>query len=126
MRFSISAVVLAVASTAVADLTKASRAAAYEEAITRRPDSFWDHIVKGADVQAASKKPGAHKRLEGELANYQLRVRQNDPATLGVDTVKQLSGYLDDEAADKHLFYCRSIRASCTIWNAEPQSMLEY
>ena len=115
MRFSISALVLAVASTAVADLTKAARAAVYEEAITRRPDSFWDHIVKGADVQAESKKPGAHKRLEGQLANYQLRVRQNDPATLGVDKVKQLSGYLDDEEADKHLFYCRLITTSRTF-----------
>jgi cathepsin A (carboxypeptidase C) len=25
---------------------------------------------------------------------------------LGVDKVKQYSGYLDDEEEDKHLFYC--------------------
>jgi len=28
-----------------------------------------------------------------------------DPSKLGVDTVKQYSGYLDDEKNDKHLFY---------------------
>ncbi|EFY91080.1 carboxypeptidase Y precursor [Metarhizium acridum CQMa 102] len=80
-------------------------ASAYQEAINPLPDSFWDHIVKGAEVQDASAKPGAHKRLDGELANYQLRIRQADPAELGVDKVKQLSGYLDDDQQDKHLFY---------------------
>ncbi|KAK9438526.1 carboxypeptidase Y precursor [Metarhizium brunneum] len=105
MRVSSSVLFLAAASTAVADLTKVKRASTYQEAIDRRPDSFWDHIVKGAEIQDASTKPGAHKRLDGELANYQLRVRQADPVALGVDKVKQLSGYLDDEEEDKHLFY---------------------
>ncbi|OAA35908.1 carboxypeptidase Y precursor [Metarhizium rileyi] len=105
MRPSIVSLLLAATSTAVADFAKiVDRGSAYEDAINRRPDSFWDHIVKGSDIQASGKKTGAGKR-EDQLANYQLRVRQNDPATLGVDTVKQLSGYLDDADQDKHLFY---------------------
>jgi cathepsin A (carboxypeptidase C) len=35
-----------------------------------------------------------------------MRVKKVDPAALGVDKVKQYSGYLDDEEEDKHLFYC--------------------
>lgn len=68
---------------------------------TRRPDSTWDHIVKGADLgsmHAASSKGDM-------LGDYQLRARSVDPSKLGVDTVKQYSGYLDDNKQDKHLFY---------------------
>ena len=93
MRFSLTALLLA-------------GLAAAQTAIHRRPDSFWDHIVKGADVQ--NSHDGIHRRLDGELAQYNLRVRQNDPAKLGVDKVKQYSGYLDDNDKDKHLFYCKS------------------
>ncbi|KHN97401.1 carboxypeptidase Y precursor [Metarhizium album ARSEF 1941] len=107
MWLSISTLLLVAATTAAA--AAAARAVqgdpAAAEAVNRRSDSFWDYIVKGAEVPAASTKPGAHKKLEGDLANYQLRVRQADPAELGVDKVKQLSGYLDDTEQDKHLFY---------------------
>jgi cathepsin A (carboxypeptidase C) len=41
------------------------------------------------------------------LEQYNLRGKKVDPSKLGVDTVKQYSGYLDDEANDKHLFYCK-------------------
>ncbi|KAG5996862.1 hypothetical protein E4U43_002784 [Claviceps pusilla] len=98
MRFSITA--LFVATTAAATV-----AAAQDPKINRLPDEFWDHIVKGSDIQAQSGKAGAQKRLEGQLDNYKLRVREHDPASLGVDKVKQYSGYLDDEDQDKHLFY---------------------
>ncbi|KAK2596159.1 carboxypeptidase C [Conoideocrella luteorostrata] len=102
MWFSASALFLAAAAVST---VAAAGAVDQEPKINRRPDSFWDHIVKGGRVQADSQKPGAHKRLEGQLTNYQLRVRKNDPSELGVDTVKQYSGYLDDDDTDKHLFY---------------------
>lgn len=39
------------------------------------------------------------------LPNYALRVKKNGPESLGIDTVKQYSGYLDVEDEDKHFFY---------------------
>lgn len=76
---------------------------------TRRPDSHWDHIVKGEDVQAMTIKVDGEdvRAIDGHLEDYQLRAKKVDPAKLGVDTVKQYSGYLDDKAEDKHLFYCK-------------------
>lgn len=77
---------------------------------TKRPDHEWDHIVKGADVQnvwvenAAGEK---EREIDGKLENYNLRVKKVDPSALGVDKVKQYSGYLDDDEEDKHLFYCK-------------------
>ncbi len=38
-----------------------------------------------------------------KFPNHQMRVNKANPASLGIDTVKQTSGYLDFE--DKHLFY---------------------
>ncbi|KAL9597240.1 MAG: hypothetical protein Q9219_005283 [cf. Caloplaca sp. 3 TL-2023] len=75
----------------------------------RRPDDFWHHIVKGADVQSVwveNARGEKEKDIEGDLKDYTLRSRKVDPSSLGVDPgVKQWSGYLDDEANDKHLFY---------------------
>ena len=78
--------------------------------VNRRPDSEWDHVMKGADVQAlwVTKEDGEkHRQVGGKLENYNLRVKKNDPSSLGIDTVKQYSGYLDDDEKDKHLFYCK-------------------
>ena len=85
---------------------------------TRRPDSHWDHIVKGEEVQAMTIKVDGEdvKAIDGHLEDYQLRAKKVDPAKLGVDTVKQYSGYLDDKANDKHLFYCKHLGQS-TICN---------
>lgn len=69
----------------------------------RKPDSEWNHVISGADVKAA-------KNYGGQLANYNLRANVVDPSKLGVDKVKQYSGYLDDNSTDKHLFYCESFR----------------
>ncbi|GJN72373.1 carboxypeptidase Y precursor [Purpureocillium lilacinum] len=63
---------------------------------SQRPDDHWDAIVRGSSVQGASKDA---------LSNYNLRVNKVDPSKLGVDKVKQYSGYLDDDQQDKHLFY---------------------
>ena len=77
---------------------------------TRRPDSHWDHIVSGAEVQSmwVSGVDGTKERkIDGKLEAYDLRVKKVDPSSLGVDPhVKQYSGYLDDNENDKHLFYC--------------------
>lgn len=69
----------------------------------RLPDSHWDHVVKGAEMHIEAEG----KQASAELANYNLRANKMDPSKLGVDKVKQYSGYLDDEAQDKHLFYCK-------------------
>lgn len=77
---------------------------------TRRPDSKWDYHVRGADLQSVwiENEDGVkERRIDGQLEQYNLRAKKVDPKKLGVDTVKQYSGYLDDEANDKHLFYCQ-------------------
>jgi cathepsin A (carboxypeptidase C) len=77
---------------------------------TRRPDSHWDHIVRGADVQSVwvTGASGEKEReIDGKLEAYDLRVKKTDPSALGIDPgVKQYTGYLDDNENDKHLFYC--------------------
>lgn len=77
---------------------------------TRRPDSHWDHIVRGEDVQSVwvTGENGQREReVDGKLSTYDLRVKTSDPSSLGVDPgVKQYTGYLDDNENDKHLFYC--------------------
>lgn len=75
---------------------------------TRRPDSEWDHIVRGADVQSMWVETDgvSHRKLDGPLEAYDLRAKAVDPSALGIDKVKQYSGYLDDNENDKHLFYC--------------------
>ncbi|CAH0059005.1 unnamed protein product [Clonostachys solani] len=72
---------------------------------TRRPDSHWDHIVKGEEVYKAKASASSTGHADSYLKNYNLRAKSVDPSKLGVDTVKQYSGYLDDEEEDKHLFY---------------------
>ena len=76
----------------------------------KRPASTWDYVVKGADVQNVwvNNAQGQKEReIDGKLDTYNLRAKKVDPSKLGVDTVKQYSGYLDDEENDKHLFYCK-------------------
>jgi cathepsin A (carboxypeptidase C) len=74
----------------------------------RQPDHTWDHVVKGADLQSVwveGANGESRRKVGGKLDTYNLRVKKVDPAKLGVDSVKQYSGYLDDEENDKHLFY---------------------
>jgi cathepsin A (carboxypeptidase C) len=75
---------------------------------TRKPDSAWDYVVKGADIQSVwieNSKGEKEREIDGKLETYNLRAKKVDPSKLGVDKVKQYSGYLDDEENDKHLFY---------------------
>lgn len=76
---------------------------------TRKHDSEWDHIVRGADVQSVwveNSRGEKEREIDGNLEQFDLRVKKVDPSVLGVDKVKQYSGYLDDNEEDKHLFYC--------------------
>ncbi|KAF6012652.1 carboxypeptidase C [Brettanomyces bruxellensis] len=57
--------------------------------IKKKAKEFWDFYVSNPD----------------KISNYQLRVKKTDPLSLGVDTTKQYSGYLDDLKDDKHWFY---------------------
>ncbi|KAM3070274.1 hypothetical protein ACMFMG_010110 [Clarireedia jacksonii] len=75
---------------------------------TRKPDSAWDYVVKGADIQSVwveNANGEKEREIDGKLEKYNMRAKKVDPSKLGVDTVKQYSGYLDDEENDKHLFY---------------------
>lgn len=78
---------------------------------TRRPDHEWDHIVRGQEIQdvwVENANGDKERDVDGKLDTYDLRVKKVDPSELGVDPdVKQYSGYLDDNANDKHLFYCK-------------------
>jgi cathepsin A (carboxypeptidase C) len=64
----------------------------------KKPDSVWDYVVKGAEIQdmwVENAKTGEKERhVDGKLEAYNLRAKKVDPAKLGVDTVKQYSGYL--------------------------------
>jgi len=74
----------------------------------RRPHHEWDRVTKGADLQSVwtTNANGEKERvIDGHLHPYSLRTKKVDPGTLGVDKVKQYSGYLDDDEDDKHLFY---------------------
>lgn len=74
----------------------------------RKPDSSWDYVLKGSDVQKSwlkNKNGEMEREVDGKLEPYNLRTKKVDPSKLGVDKVKQYSGYLDDEENDKHLFY---------------------
>lgn len=80
------------------------------KAHSRKPDNTWDYVVKGADIQSVwiENSSGEKEReIDGKLEQYNLRAKKVDPSKLGVDTVKQYSGYLDDDENDKHLFYCK-------------------
>lgn len=75
---------------------------------TRRHDSEWDHIVRGADIESVWTENASgdlERDIDGKLAAYDMRIKKVDPSILGVDKVKQYSGYLDDNEDDKHLFY---------------------
>jgi len=75
---------------------------------TRKPDSHWDFITSGQKVEGqytVNAKGEQEREIDGPLAAFNLRTKKVDPSSLGIDTVKQYSGYLDNEEDDKHLFY---------------------
>ncbi|KAI6246455.1 Carboxypeptidase Y A [Erysiphe necator] len=75
---------------------------------SRNPDSTWDFITKGSDIHnlwIENSNGEREREVDGSFETYDLRTKKVDPSRLGVDTVKQYSGYLDDNENDKHLFY---------------------
>lgn len=82
---------------------------------SRRQDSEWDHLMSGRDLQSVwvENFDGEQEReIDGRLEAYSMRTKKVDPKVLGVDSVKQYSGYLDDDEEDKHLFYCSFLSQS--------------
>lgn len=77
----------------------------------RRNDNHWDSITRGGDIQdmwVQGESGSKERAIDGRLETYNLRSKGVDPGALKVDPgVKQISGYLDDEENDKHLFYCK-------------------
>lgn len=74
----------------------------------RKENSEWDYITVGKQIQSQWKtnKFGEKEReIGGDLEEFMLRTKKVDPGVLGIDKVKQYSGYLDNEEDDKHLFY---------------------
>lgn len=74
----------------------------------RKSDSSWDKVTRGSDVQRTwvhVDNVAMHREIDGDLESYSMRSKKVDAAKLGVDKVKQYSGYLDDDEEDKHLFY---------------------
>lgn len=96
---------------------KAANMISHPKPHKRRPDSEWDHVIKGADVQSLWVETDGvkHRKVDGSLEAYNMRAKKVDPSELGVDKVKQYSGYLDDEANDKHLFYCEFNSTQCYV-----------
>ena len=75
---------------------------------TRKSAGTWDFETSGAEIQSVwvTNENGEQEReLDGNLEAFNLRTKKVDPKKLGVDKVKQYSGYLDNEEDDKHLFY---------------------
>lgn len=75
---------------------------------TKKHDTEWDFITSGKaiqDVWVTNSKGEQEREIDGNLEAFSMRTKKVDPASLGVDKVKQYSGYLDNEEDDKHLFY---------------------
>ena len=75
---------------------------------TKRPSTHWDFHTSGKamqDVWVMNENGEQARAIDGRLESYNLRTKKVDPSSLGVDKVKQYSGYLDDDEEDKHLFY---------------------
>ncbi|CAG9956897.1 unnamed protein product [Clonostachys rosea f. rosea IK726] len=104
MHFSTLALALGAVASATAQLDNV-RERDINDRLKPRPDSYWDHIVNGADVAQAQAQAAARSEDSTDLSNFNLRAKAVDPSSLGIDTVKQYSGYLDNNEQDKHLFY---------------------
>jgi cathepsin A (carboxypeptidase C) len=75
---------------------------------TRKADGYWDFHTSGEEIQSVwvTNENGEQEReIDGNLEAFKLRTKKVDPRKLGVDDVKQYSGYIDNEEDDKHLFY---------------------
>jgi cathepsin A (carboxypeptidase C) len=66
----------------------------------RKHDSEWDFVTSGKaiqDVWVTNENGEKEREISGNLEAFELRTKKVDPKSLGVDKVKQYSGYLDNE-----------------------------
>ncbi|CAI6089311.1 hypothetical protein V2G26_005892 [Clonostachys chloroleuca] len=82
-------------------------ARSFKRDVSVKSDDAWDHVVKGSDlaVSEESATVSSVDKSSFHISNFKLRAKKLDPSKLGIDTVKQYSGYLDNNEQDKHLFY---------------------
>jgi carboxypeptidase C (cathepsin A) len=113
MRFSNFILTLSAASSAVANKfsyrSQHPHARSFKRDVSVKSDDAWDHVVKGSDlaVSEESATVSSVDKSSFHISNFKLRAKKLDPSKLGIDTVKQYSGYLDNNEQDKHLFYCK-------------------
>ncbi|OAA72821.1 carboxypeptidase Y [Akanthomyces lecanii RCEF 1005] len=62
-------------------------------------NAAWDFTATHNKIERAAEP------TKSAFSNYALRGRTLDSSALGVDTVKQYAGYLDDNERNKHLLY---------------------
>lgn len=75
------------------------------EVLTKFPNQIAEMSFKSQPLKEVDDKPGFDFHVTAEnLPNHKLRVKST-PEDLGVDKVKQYTGYLDVEDEDKHFFY---------------------
>lgn len=81
--------------------------------LTDETKQLWSKFVFNTDAFKSLRKTGGNKKIvkqkfdihvkDENLPNHGLRIK--DPSILGLDSVKQYTGYLDVEDEDKHFFF---------------------
>lgn len=77
---------------------------AWLEVLLKFPESVANLNFASKPKKFAQKQTFDFHVADNDLPNYKLRVKAT-PKSLGVDSVKQYSGYIDVEDEDKHFFY---------------------
>ncbi len=78
---------------------------AWEDVIFTFPNAFSQLNLLSRGKPATQKSAWDFHVKSADLPKHALRVKKPDPAVLGIDKVKQYTGYLDIEDEDKHFFY---------------------
>lgn len=76
----------------------------WSEMMLKFPNSISELNFKSPAKKGITKQKFDFHVTDASLPNHQLRIKAT-PEDLGIDSVKQYSGYLDVEDEDKHFFY---------------------
>ncbi|KAL6450496.1 CPY1 Carboxypeptidase Y [Candida maltosa Xu316] len=76
----------------------------WSEMLLKFPSSITELNFKAPAKKGITKQNFDFHVTDASVPNHQLRIKAT-PEDLGIDTVKQYSGYLDVEDEDKHFFY---------------------
>lgn len=76
----------------------------WSEMMTKYPGALSSITSKTTPKESTPRKDFDYHVSDSKYDNHKLRIK-NTPKGLGVDDVKQYSGYLDIEDEDKHFFY---------------------